>query len=308
MRKLFIIGNGFDLAHDLPTRYSDFHNYLQETYPGANEDNESVPGFSIGNHGDVQFCAEEVAGYLMNRISHSSNEKWSDFEEALGRLDFDDAFFSLSEGLDEEGDPNPWHTAYNNEDMASTLADCVPMLKGFFSDWINTIQLNHTSGIWGFASLITPNQDLFLNFNYTRTLEMVYGAKHVCHIHGAQGGDILVGHGDEGALFDENHFSSYIGCEDGLEQLHNVFRKDTEGALRTHQPFFRSLTADISSIYSYGFSFSKVDEVYIREICARLDTSGMIWYLNSHNPSEHDRFKDTIQRCGFRGFFDIFST
>lgn len=307
MRKLFIIGNGFDLAHDLPTKYSDFHNYLQETYPEADEDNESVPGFSIGSHGDMQFCKEEVVGYLMNLLTRSSGEDWSNFEEALGCLDFGDAFFSLSEDLDEDGDPNPWHTVYNNEDLASTLADCVPMLKDLFSDWIDTIQLGHTQGIWEFASLITPNQDLFLNFNYTKTLETVYGAKNVCHIHGVQGGDILVGHG-EGALFDEDHFSSYIGCEDELEQLHSVFRKDTEGALRDHQPFFRSLTADISAIYSYGFSFSKVDEIYIREICTKLNTSGVIWYLNSHKPSEHGKFRDTIKRCGFRGSFDIFST
>ena len=307
MRKLFIIGNGFDRAHDLPTSYNNFHEYLQETYPEADEDNESVPGFSIGNHGDIQFCEEEVAGYLMHLLNDSSNKNWSNFEEALGHLDFGDVFFSLSEDLDGDGDPNPWHTAYNNEDLASTLAECVPMLKSFFSDWIDTIHLDHTRGIWEFASLITPDQDLFLNFNYTRTLETVYGAKHVCHIHGVQGGDILVGHG-EGALFGEDHFSPYIGCEDGLEQLHRIFRKDTEGALRVHQPFFRSLTADISGIYSYGFSFSKVDEIYIREICAKLDTSDMIWYLNSHNPSEHDTFKDTIRRCGFKGSFDIFST
>lgn len=29
MRKLFIIGNGFDIAHGLATKYSDFKIYLQ---------------------------------------------------------------------------------------------------------------------------------------------------------------------------------------------------------------------------------------------------------------------------------------
>lgn len=31
---LFIIGNGFDLAHNLPTRYEDFKNYLFEIDSG----------------------------------------------------------------------------------------------------------------------------------------------------------------------------------------------------------------------------------------------------------------------------------
>lgn len=32
---LFIIGNGFDLAHGLATKYNDFKEYLQKTYPQA---------------------------------------------------------------------------------------------------------------------------------------------------------------------------------------------------------------------------------------------------------------------------------
>ena len=32
MTKLFIIGNGFDLAHGMKTRYSDFRDYLIDEY------------------------------------------------------------------------------------------------------------------------------------------------------------------------------------------------------------------------------------------------------------------------------------
>ncbi|MBZ5482420.1 hypothetical protein JGU65_24860 [Bacillus sp. T_4] len=35
MSNLFIIGNGFDLAHRLPTSYKDFYKYLIKTYPNA---------------------------------------------------------------------------------------------------------------------------------------------------------------------------------------------------------------------------------------------------------------------------------
>ena len=31
--KLFIIGNGFDIGHSLPTRYWDFRTYLENRYP-----------------------------------------------------------------------------------------------------------------------------------------------------------------------------------------------------------------------------------------------------------------------------------
>lgn len=35
MGALFIIGNGFDLAHSLPTKYQDFRSVLLENYPYA---------------------------------------------------------------------------------------------------------------------------------------------------------------------------------------------------------------------------------------------------------------------------------
>ncbi|MEZ5451194.1 MAG: AbiH family protein, partial [Thiothrix sp.] len=30
---LYIIGNGFDIAHNLPTKYWDFRNFLDQVYP-----------------------------------------------------------------------------------------------------------------------------------------------------------------------------------------------------------------------------------------------------------------------------------
>lgn len=33
MKKLFVIGNGFDLAHRLQTSYEDFYMYLKSQYP-----------------------------------------------------------------------------------------------------------------------------------------------------------------------------------------------------------------------------------------------------------------------------------
>lgn len=32
MKKMFLIGNGFDLAHRIPSSYDDFHNFLKEEY------------------------------------------------------------------------------------------------------------------------------------------------------------------------------------------------------------------------------------------------------------------------------------
>ena len=35
MSSLFIIGNGFDIAHGIPTKYRDFREFIIKSYPEA---------------------------------------------------------------------------------------------------------------------------------------------------------------------------------------------------------------------------------------------------------------------------------
>lgn len=43
MCKLFIIGNGFDLASGLKTSYKDFHEYMFSTYKPTDEFSDKMP-------------------------------------------------------------------------------------------------------------------------------------------------------------------------------------------------------------------------------------------------------------------------
>ena len=306
MSKLFIIGNGFDLAHKLPTAYSCFHRYLQETYPGADEEYAGVPWAAIGHHGEEVYDKNEVVGYLMQLLSRTAKENWSDFENALGDLDFSYDLFEPDEFTDRDGEPNYFHTAYNNEDTASQLAGCVPQILDLFSEWVETIDIAKARPKAKFQRLIDPSHDLFLNFNYTQTLEELYGIQNVCHIHGMLGETLLVGHGAE-PRFDDNHWSPYIGSEDSIELIQNILRKDTAGALEKHRAFFQKLSSGSSAVYSYGFSFGKVDEVYIKEICQAAPTDSMVWYLHNYAADDHERFKAVLRRCGFKGKIDTFN-
>lgn len=306
MKKLFVIGNGFDLAHGLHTRYEDFHAYLKTAYPDAAEDDAYVPEFSVGPHGEEVCDDDEVVGYLMCLLSRTDGEKWSDFEGALGRLDFDEDFDTQPGLYDREGDRDWWHESYNNEDLAAQLANCVPYIPKLFSEWINLVQVKSACPRPQFEKLIGA-EDVFLNFNYTRLLELIYKIPdaRVCHIHGVQGGELIFGHG-EGALFDKDHGSTYIGCENGLEAIHEALRKDTDGAIKRHGSFFWSLASGLEAIYSYGFSFSKVDEVYIKTICSLLDTSDTVWYLHTFDSAKSKHYKEVIVKCGFKGTFQTF--
>jgi len=307
MSKLFIVGNGFDQAHKLPTSYQNFHNFLQNEYPDAEEENALVPSCSIGHHGDAIHDDNEVVGYLMNLFSRTEGPYWSDLERTLGQLDFDDDFRYLPEVHDRDGDRNLFHESYNNEDQASTLAGCVPMISRFFADWFKTIEISSAKINPKFRSLIAPDTDHFLTFNYTRTLETLYGAKNVCHIHGVKGQPLIFGHG-AGYLFDEDHWSAYIGCEDDLEKIQSALRKDTAKAINLHQAFFRNLHTGVTDIYSCGFSFGEVDCVYLKEIFKNMDTKSVVWYLHNYDSKKHDKQRKTLIEFGFCGFFSVYDT
>ncbi|MEK4521164.1 AbiH family protein [Psychrobacillus sp. FSL W7-1493] len=119
--KLFIIGNGFDLAHKLPTSYKHFQSYLKTIYPKALH---TSPTFNISStfmpDGSEVYDDNEVIAFLMDVISKAEEdrENWCNIEQRLGYLDFDDYFDDMSY-LDDEDDQgfNERHRAYNHEEI-----------------------------------------------------------------------------------------------------------------------------------------------------------------------------------------------
>lgn len=304
MKRLFIIGNGFDISHKLPTRYSDFQNYLMEKYPDASDEDLIIPESFTMPDGDETYNDDEVVGFLLKIITETEDtgEAWSDLENTLGKLDFDECFDDWGIYGD---DDNEWHKVYRNEDIAANISGAVKMIKEYFSNWIETINISEAKQNIKFKHLIDINNDLFLTFNYTETLEVVYEAKNVYHIHGKRGETLVFGHGSDTDNYDE-YMSRNIGSENYLSHLQVVLKKDTQSVIKQYKDLFKVFsTAD--EIYSYGFSFSDVDLVYIKELCSIAQTKNIVWYLNSYDRAKFNNFKDKIRDCGFKGKFGIFT-
>lgn len=304
MKRLFIIGNGFDISHKLKTKYSDFQYYLQENYPSAFFDEVLIPESRITPDGDLYYNDDEVVGFLSKIISYAENEgeAWSDLENTLGKLDYEDFFDSYQY---EEDDDNEWHKVYRNEDIASDIRGAVIMIKKYFSAWIKEIDISNAKPIVTFKALIDNENDLFLTFNYTKILEKLYGAKNVFHIHGQQGGELIFGHGNSENSYDY-YINKYTGSENYMSKLQDELKKDTSKVIQQNKDLFKKLGL-VDEIYTYGFSFSEVDLVYIKEICSLSSTKNIRWYLNDYDSSKFEEFRNKIKKCGFKGEFDSFS-
>lgn len=313
-KKLFVIGNGFDLFHDLPTTYYDLREYFRrpieyynwhDIFPDENYlDSIIIMDELIMNtvFEDWDILEKTVAVNInksapLNKLGRKilkvlgipvvdKTFLWSDFEGVLGRIDF-------SEYLkDEEYGPHSIINAFESLQLA-------------FPEWINSIDIINTIPNFNFMKLIDYMQDLFLTFNYTRTLEKIYNIpeENICHIHGECGEKLIFGHSglNEEDFLNKNAIS---GFEDFAEEIFNYFTKEDKMILRRNRDFFERLV-DVEEIYVMGFSFSSCDLRYINEICHTVPNAS--WHLNSYDSEEKRKnYANIIRAFGAKGSIDSY--
>lgn len=308
LKQLFIIGNGFDLAHKLPTKYQDFYNFLKR--PEAADDEKILLDVLIDHIGDA------LNPY--NELDHKFY--WENFESLLGEADFQqDMPFSSS--YDDKSDDDPDYQAQQLLPQFEVLRSSKGLLSEIFERWISTIDVNQAKPDNQFAKYIRKNQSTFLSFNYTMTLEYLYDEWQVMHIHGKVGdGNIMVGHGNPFRQLESHKISevplpltaSMVDIEEYCNQLtisdelYNAWHKDVPGNIERHKGYFESLR-DVDEIYTFGFSYNKVDSPYIVEIIHNLkDSSNTNWFLKAYNHQKNLEYKDKIREWGFKGRINEF--
>lgn len=310
MSNLFIIGNGFDISHGLPTAYENFRKFLFDKYEIDEEELEDftvIPegGFYNDQTDEIEYDDYEIALFFSRLMFEIEGKDWSQFEENLAHLDMKSCIenqilpgFTLSEEMN------------ICEGLARFIADNLSRINKYFKDWIKSIKIgNDTQKKLSFEKLLTK-EDLFLNFNYTRTLKEIYAVDNVCHIHGEVQvkEELIFGHGEEWE-YNLAYNLKYIEAESILIQAFNCLKKRTEETLKSKINFFNKINKKVKKIYSYGFSYSSVDLIYIREICENLDSKNIIWHLNTYDDKEEKNkaFEKCIRKCGFEGEFKKYS-
>lgn len=190
---ILVIGNGFDLAHGLPTKYTDFLDWtkkMEDEYcknPPSKDDISNIFDFIIGNSWIEYFYQCDMHG----------SENWIDFECEIGNvimsLDMDmgnEGIYSkvyeltndfLAEKyLVDEGE------MYSFKDIRDVLiADLNELIRGFeiyLYDYIRKVEIKKIS-----PDIKSLDIDHILSFNYTDTYERVYGKENIIeydYIHG----------------------------------------------------------------------------------------------------------------------------
>lgn len=305
--KLFIFGNGFDRAHNLPTKYCQFREWLIKKYGVCVEDEEiDLPDYRTNYKGLEGYDEKQFANFFVHLIDDADSnseieDKWCCFEEDLAKLRWELILDSVEYEYDDENDFDPWKIENKLSIKAQTCGDSNHILRIYFREWITYInELINEMGDDSknlFFEKIFGDSDKYLTFNYTNTLEQLYKIKNVCHIHGsiAKWEELIFGHCDPG--YPQKDFKEYeYNAYEIFERIYKGYIKDTKKQIERNSEFFNSING-VDEIYLFGLSFGDVDAPYFRhvfKICQQLKTIN----LNVFEAGQYDSIMTKLKEYG----------
>lgn len=308
MSSLFIIGNGFDIAHGIPSKYSNFREYIIKKYPEALQNKDE----KVYLEDFEDFSFEELAAeFLLAAMDRVQGEDWENFEDALAHITVDEKFPKPNHKQDEtDEEDNALMRDYllYVDRLTNGVVICTEIWQVFFQNWIREVQvpikISNYSPRKGLREIFKSGDNIFLTFNYTKTLEKIYGVKDVTHIHNCVGQKLIFGHGEDTISYggDGLLMSSF------LDDMLMTLKKDTTFPMIKNKKFFKRISKDIDKVYSYGFSYGKVDAVYIKRIVQSISPDA-VWLFTAYEAQDREALrikKIKLRNYGFKGTFDVY--
>lgn len=264
-RKLYVIGNGFDLCHGIPCHYWQFKEFVQEHDPNL---------------------LRAVEDYL------PAEADWSDLESSLAEIDIDSMIddlehFMMSYGADDWSDSGHHDFQY---EIGRIIEELSTDLRRQFGQWIRQLPIPTPTTAPLRLQTIDPTA-FFLSFNYTSTLRELYCVPdaHVLHIHGRADlpdSDLILGHAwnpqERRSLNDrpdiEDLDTRLVEAHSILDRYFSKTFKPSGLLIQEHRPFFEGLT-DVEEVCVLGHSLSKVDEPYFHALLAIPSIASARWQV-----------------------------
>ena len=264
-KTLFILGNGFDLMHRVPSSYYAFRD-------------------TLGKRSQLRYALEDYIDV---------DDIWADFEYALAHFNIQgmcnplvaDTSLEMSGFYDDDPGAAEYYMAI--EGIVWPLQVVVSELPSRFRKWIETLSVGTAD---------RPLQSLFqggkvLCFNYTEFVEQLYNVpkEEVCYIHGCRRKrkghpkeTLVLGHlpQESDDAFSINIQGKWMPKHPGKRaliemvldeavqlamQCDEALMKNCQENIKKHRAFFDGLS-DIEEIVCIGHSFAPVDLDYFSEI------------------------------------------
>jgi len=264
--KLLVIGNGFDLHHRISSKYSDFASYLKQ----------------VDRH-----TFDIAEDYVV-----PERDLWNCLEERLAKVDVDQIEehannFLVSYGADDWSDSGHHDYEYEIEQICNAVSK---KMRKHFSDWVHQLEIPLQAAVP--VQSIDPRA-VFLNFNYTATLQRIYNVpdSRILHIHGSAldpTAEIVLGHGwDRRASDLHSRFTDEetdVRVAGGFQLIDDLLArtfKPTQEILERNNAFFEGLSS-VTEIFVLGHSLAQVDEPYFSAVLDHVHASAR-WTVSFHS-------------------------
>ena len=283
-RKLYVIGNGFDLWHGIPSSSDKFKQYVQAT-----------------DH-DVY---REVEAYL------PTQEDWTDLERALADMDVDALIGNLGHFIVSYG-AEDWSDAGHHDfqyEVKNTVERLSTSLRLRFSEWIRKLPI--PTPATAHKRLATLDTDaVFFTFNYTNTLVSLYGVppERILYIHGCADridDGLVLGHAwhpqTRKSLNDrldiEDIDTRLMEANGIIDRYFSTTFKHSADLMAQHWSFFDAWT-DIEQVIVLGHSLSDVDAAYFMALQEQRSVAEADWLIACRSPAEWPEKQSLLTNLG----------
>lgn len=285
--KIYIIGNGFDLAHNLQTGYWSFREFLNKRHSNFLQDFE-----------------KHYFIYPNDSKEYKEKMLWKNFEANLANIDEDiiiDDALSIELYL-ENGDIGIYDTLYN---YFSNEYDYINNLSIYLKEWIKGIKINKVDKKT--THINNLEQAYFISFNYTLILEKIYNisSEKIIHIHGSindEDTDPIIGHTNIEACnkISERIENSQKTFDEKLQSISQVISDYYHKTLKKVDVYSHKLyhlfDKDIDEIIVIGHSLSEVDLYYYKIL--ETNFNNVKWTIYYFLPTERNDFKHKLLNIG----------
>jgi len=308
MKTLYVIGNGFDIHHNLDTRYQSFARYLAAK-------NSELYDLLLNYYGLPDIKSPD--------LTDDEYALWSRFELALADLDYQsvlDDYSDYAANLGSEDFSDSDWDSYQIE-IKQVVDKLTVKLISLFNDFI--LKIDYQS-IPDSSLLALEKKSHFLNFNYTQTLQQAYqvAENRITYIHNRADSvncTLILGHGTDPENFEEKnelppeglnaqeldqwyeHMAdqyewSYEQAKQQVLSYYTAAFKNTSSIIESRRDFFENLT-DVKKVIVLGHSLSEVDIKYFQALTQRLNQN-VIWIVSYYGEAERQAHKEILIGLG----------
>lgn len=298
---LFIIGNGFDIMHGVPSSYWDF----QKT---------------LGKH-------SELRRHLETYLKIEPDKLWYNLEDSLSHinagvmLDVMDMWLDIFEVYR--------HNAESMADLHCAIDTAMlpiqvitEQLPKRFRAWVESLRADGSKPCAHFLSA----ESTYLNFNYTDFLETLYGVSrpNITYIHGCRtkekgrskeqlvlghvpNVDYLEGYKPNPVMVPRYkdprkqeilEYALGVGIGQWMSYYEQVFTKHSPEIIQENLAFFRN-TERFQDVFVIGHSLSKVDYPYFEEI-VKYNANKAFWHIGYHSLADFENVLEFVRIMGIK--------